>query len=52
MILSLMLNAKIELLPNNTNVDTYPKIPQKKIGVNLIALENFRKKFPRGFHHL
>lgn len=31
---------------------TYPKIPQKYIRVNLIALENFRKNFPPGFHHL
>lgn len=31
---------------------TYPKIPPKTTGVNLIALEIFKNNFPLGFHHL
>lgn len=31
---------------------TYQKVPQKTIGMNLIARESFKKNFPRGFHQL
>lgn len=42
----------MKLISPRYDVFDYPNIPQKTIGVNLIALAIQTNNFPLGFHHL